>query len=99
MDCTDKPLREFNVAFRYYNKDLGHRVDPQGRALIGWTAKYDSWRSSSCTSIAPANSMTIEYCHVEQKRMEPTNEVDDKGDTHFLNAEASRPHKFVEPRP
>jgi hypothetical protein len=35
-DCLGEQLKEILVAFRFYDQDLGHRPDPQGRMYVGW---------------------------------------------------------------
>lgn len=35
-DCLGEPLKEILVAFRFYDQELGHRPDPQGRMYVGW---------------------------------------------------------------
>jgi hypothetical protein len=50
-DVLGQQCKRIKIAFRYYDKDFGYRMDPQGQAFVGWSEKYDSWRSFTCTSI------------------------------------------------
>lgn len=45
-----KEYKEVYVGYRVYEKE-GHKTDDDGRRFVGWSNKYDDWKSATCPTI------------------------------------------------
>ena len=46
-----KTLKQMLIGFRVYDDEEGHKVDDEGRKFIGWSNRYDEWRSTTCVTV------------------------------------------------
>jgi hypothetical protein len=44
-------MKQMLVGFRVYDEDEGHKVDDEGRKFVGWSNRYDEWRSLTCVTV------------------------------------------------
>lgn len=44
-------MQEAYVGFRVYDDEEGHKVDDEGRRFVGWSNRYDEWKSITCPTV------------------------------------------------
>lgn len=54
-------IEEVFVAFRIYDEKEGHKEDTDGRMYIGWSNKYDEWKSINDVTLQRYNSIVKHY--------------------------------------
>jgi hypothetical protein len=74
------------VALRFFDEVNGSKKCANtGKSFVGWSSKFDNWRSSTCTSIMPEFSVHTPYIVVESKRQNVRNDVSDKAEIYFVS--------------
>lgn len=76
-------MEEFLIAFRYTDEIYGVKEDKNGK-FVGWGSRFDSYRSLTCTSVMPQQSMVNPYVCEKASRMQVDNHIEDKKELIFL---------------
>jgi hypothetical protein len=81
-DPQARPIKEVYVAYRYYNKDEGHKVDENlgGKKYVGWSNKYDAWLPGTSPQIQPVRTISRFYNVAGRTPMQYDGGVSDEAD-------------------
>jgi len=75
----DEVLQEIYVGYRIYD-DEGSKNDDDGRKYIGWSNRYDEWKSINCATIQRLKSMVKQYKQAGRNFMVYDQMIDDLND-------------------